>query len=267
MPRATPHFGWPTVSFEINRESQQARGLLAWWPTLGSRGTNVLREQGGRGHNGTFPGGAANPAWAQDSRRGSVLEFIANDYIPVVTITQNYTQLSWAAWVYTRQDIRQAFLGEQPGAADSAYIWLIESGHVSGGWAVDVFSGAAARQTIFSLVDPALNTWYHVAVTFDAATNLIMYINGQQLFSVPAVIANVRLTNVMTIGANDTDFVNGFIGDMRFASVVWTSSEVWRQFANPWDLYETPRRMWARSPFLPERGVYRGAWRGVLRGI
>jgi hypothetical protein len=48
--------GWvggnpPTVPFKLNECSPQARGLIGWWPALGSRGGNVWYDLSGRGIN------------------------------------------------------------------------------------------------------------------------------------------------------------------------------------------------------------------------
>ncbi len=49
--------GAPNYPFVLNRESNQAKGLVAWWPTLASKGaTNALRDLGGV-NDAAFVGG------------------------------------------------------------------------------------------------------------------------------------------------------------------------------------------------------------------
>ena len=64
-------FGRP---FRLNKHSPQARGLVGWWPTLGGGG-NVLRDRSGRGNDGAFPGGTADPTWTRDAERGLVVDY------------------------------------------------------------------------------------------------------------------------------------------------------------------------------------------------
>ena len=61
------------VDFTVNRNSMQAQGLVAWWPSLDSSGMTVMRGRVGAEGNGILS--ASNPTWATDSQRGQVLSF------------------------------------------------------------------------------------------------------------------------------------------------------------------------------------------------
>ena len=50
-----PYAGSPTGSFTLNRASRQAQGLVGWFPVLGSRFPNRLRDYSGW-HNTVTPG-------------------------------------------------------------------------------------------------------------------------------------------------------------------------------------------------------------------
>ncbi len=54
-----PHFDRPLSRppeghFTINHLSQQANGLVGWWPSLATRGGNLLRDLSGFSRHGTF---------------------------------------------------------------------------------------------------------------------------------------------------------------------------------------------------------------------
>ena len=225
----------------------------------------------GHGHGGSFPGGGADPLWATDPVRGSVLDFVTVDYVPIASLAATYTQLSWAAWVRPVTTNRQTAMGRLT-VQDAAYIWIIEPGHVSGGWAVDLYDDVLGRQFEFSLIDPVINTWYHVAVTFDAATNLIMYINGIPIMTRAVTIGNVALTASFAIGRSTDDEWEGQIGDARFAEGVWTPADIGHQLAYPWELYRTPGMALAQAisglayPIFPAQGIHSAVFGGQVVG-
>ncbi len=264
--------------FTLNRHSPQARGLVAWWPTLGSRGTNVLRDMSGRRNNGFFIGGAADPVWVATDR-GAVLDFDGNDKVNIdagQTAILNGSAITVAAWVRlrsygvvanTRQVLGDDAIGDGSiGLRVGGDGTLLNNDKLYG----QVITGAA-RDGLMGTTSLALNQWYHVVFTWRQNGNKALYVNGRQ-DNVAAAGANpIDGAQASTLFLGDDDvrgrFWDGLIGDTRIHLCQFTPGEVWHQFTEPWDLYKTPMVPRARSPFLPERGVLRGAWRGIYRGM
>ncbi len=282
MPRATPHFGWPTVSFEINRESPQARGIRAWWPFLDTRGTNLIRDTSGHGYSIAMPGGAGSPVWQNTAQRGSVLDFDgAAQYLNWGDVLDpGLSDWSWggwfrADWVAPNQS-RSLIAKSLAGNAASRWFTIFEGGNL--------FShcefAALALFSVTTAEGPYLDgQWHHVVTTVRRMGSMILYVDG---IAVDNIDVSAQAAHNMdsafllllgryndAVGGLGTLWFDGALNDWRVANVAWTAGEVWHMYApeTRWDLYKTPMVPRARSPFLPERGVYRGAWRGVLRGI
>ncbi len=278
MPRPIPHFGWPTVSFEINRESPQARGIQAWWPPLGSRGQRVLRGFA-RKINGAFPGGGNDPTWTSDAVHGSVLTYDGgSDYIPMGTGRLDMSgAITIAFWNYVAAaDVQQssAFGGF---GTDSNFDrcqahapWIDNSLYWDYG---DIFGNGriSAAYAVY------LDKWTHVALVSEGIGGAFkaIYLDGLLAASAgnsdgpsgPVVFDMGRAVLFAT------EYHIASMGDFRVYNRRLVGTEVWRLYApeTRWDLYETPMVPRARSPvvaaFLAERGVYRGAWRGIYRGM
>ncbi len=265
MPRPIPHFGWPTVSFELNRESPQARGLAGWWPTHGNRGA-LIREYVSRNY-ATFVGA---PRWIANSRLGQGLDSDASFYATIagtgrLNVTGNMTA---SFWIRTTSAVIQ----------DNVFGFYNPVGPFNGfGFAIS-FLGVAGVLSYFS---NAHGAWvssvgtindgviHHCVVVVDAG-RAYFYIDGvadsNWASAAPTAFTGGRALLARSDGASP---LIGEAWDFRLYNLAKTAAEVWRMFTELWDLYKTPMVPRARSPlaFLAERGVLRGAWRGIMRGM
>src|SRR3990172_826483 len=57
----------PTGSFTINRDSPQAKGLVAWWPTLATRGGTSMFDLSGYSQMGAI---GSDLSWSMLGERG-----------------------------------------------------------------------------------------------------------------------------------------------------------------------------------------------------
>lgn len=261
----------PVGYFTLNRESPQARGLVAWWPTLGSRGTNVLRDMAGS-TLGTFGAGATRPTWARDGVHGAVLSCDGGDAVEMATpsaaIPIGDEAYSIAAWFNTTAMLRAGIIGwgnygvnfqvnalrlNAAGGGEIIHYW----------WFSD----------LIVVVGDISGAWHHVAVTYDG-TNRVMYLDGVVIGGdIPGVAHAVPNTANFTIAetwpASDVEHWDGELGDIRVANVAWTPAEVWHMYANPWDLYKTPGLPWAQRtgvpfPIFPPQGIHSAVFGGQV---
>lgn len=79
---------------------------------------------------------------------------------------------------------------------------------------------------------PSINTWYHVAVVWDAGTNVKFYVDGTQQGS-SQTVTNSSINNTSTnlligavIGDNPTEFIDGKIDDVRVWNVARTGTQL-----------------------------------------
>jgi hypothetical protein len=252
--------GWPTGEipngpFRLNHNSPQAKGLVAWWPPLGSQG-RPLRDLSGYGDNMAFPGGTANPVWTP-SEMGYVLSYDgSDDYLSVssdhLNLTGTVTLSAWVtssrAWdwnngayigILARNTVYDNGFGlhmyEDPVLEETAiYMWTRGATFGEIGWNVEAFW--------------ATNTWYHVVGVYDG-TNSYVYVNG--------LLRNSGATPTPTSTAGDSTWIGreanasaaewpGLIGDTRVYDRVLSANEVYALWApdTRFELYQPVRRVW-----------------------
>ncbi len=239
-------FGQP---FTMNRESPQARGLVAWWPTLGSRGTNVLRDMAG-GPSSAILG--AGVSWVADARHGTALrsDEPGNGRI-VVGDFDRFEPANITLSVWRKPDIQNRAL--DGGLAKGTLF----GGPENASYSLDFHSGNS-RWAIsdgtdtFHFCNVAIpdTDWHLWTATFDGAV-MRQYLDGVEKNSTVAVVAidYTKSENRLIILGNLAGGFNplGLFGDMRMYNIAQTPSEVWQYFSKPWDLYRTPELAWAQS--------------------
>jgi prepilin-type N-terminal cleavage/methylation domain-containing protein len=142
--------------------------------------------------------------------------------IPNSAVYNPTTQVSMEAWVYT---------GEQKSAK------IIEKGDWDGqgidqdkwdGWQAGIYINGDKKYTIdWGQGQPTLNTWYHIAYTYDGS-NLRLYINGVECNSL-AVSGNLKInTRPVTIGSDGgtQKFFKGTIDQARIYNSTLTKDQI-----------------------------------------
>lgn len=266
IPR-TQRGGWPysqppNVPFVLNKGSPQAKGLVAWWPTLASRGANVLRDLAGRGINGTFPGGANNPSWVTNSGMGSALlfdrsndQYVNLDGSASLSITGELTHV---AWIYptvltaVASNVILTKRDEADGGTRGPQLDIRNTGKLSWG-----FNDGAWQEWKTTNVVLSINTLFCVVVTYREADAVVIYVNGvpkpTNVLLPPAMVTNpspylLGIYRNAGVPIANRGF-DGSIGDTRIYNRALSAAEVWQQYVNPWELYHPLiRRLFARSP-------------------
>ena len=237
--------GWPfnhppNCHFTINEQSPQARGLVAWWPTLGSRSANTLRDFSGYGRHGTLTG---DVSWTTNGEIGPVIDYPGtDDYVATVdcnAFSANTTgQLTVTAWC--KPDVtnaRQCPIGKGTG---SNYEWELRLNN-DGYWQVYFFTagGGVFLSTNSGGTYTTDLQFFTFTVDIDAP-RLTAYRNA--IAETPDTSSSGSYTNgtaAVTIGARSdlaNDF-NGTIGECRIYNRALSDAEVYSLYANPWELY------------------------------
>ena len=271
MTRRFPGRAWhpnayPHVPFTIDRDSPQAQGIVAWWPTLGSAGANVLRDFGGRGFTGTFNG---TLAWQVDNMMGAVPNYDgATTYVTtnkaLIPLTGNFTITQWFSSTNT---VTNAHLVTQYEAVipTASGRFLTEVNRVSQKYGCFHGSGAGVITSAasFSTAGPNLMVIRRAGNTFS------LFLNGVQDASTGSSDVGIQDTATwigVGRGIPNFGYFPGQIGDIRIYNRALSAAEVWQQWApeSRFDLYRPLLRRlwtvpsvagWAFNPVWDGRGV------------
>lgn len=196
----------------------------------------TLSDVSGNNLNGTLSG----PTWTTEGRFGGALTFDGvNDW---VTVPDNNaldltTGMTLEAWVY-------------PTAAGSAPFWRnVMIKERSGGESYNLYAADGANVPVAYVVRAAqtntpldakgttglpLNTWSHLAVTYDGA-NLRLYVNGTQVGTRAVSGALVTTTGPLRIGGNSIwgEYFQGRIDEIRIYNRALTVAELQTDMLTP----------------------------------
>ena len=198
-------------------------GLVAAYGFDAGSGT-TLTDLSGNGNNGTING----PAWTTAGKFGSALTFDGvNDIVNVadsnsLDLTTGMTVEAWLRPTTLGSNWRTAVLKEQ-------------SGNYMYGLYAHTGSNVPSGNAIIGGVDRdlrgtgalALNTWTHLATTYDGAA-LRLYVNGVQASSVAATGNIGTSTGALRIGGNNIwpEWFTGQIDEVRIYNRALTAAQV-----------------------------------------
>ena len=182
----------------------------------------------------------SNGATATAGRYGSAMSFdgrddatIAQNYNATLNLTNNSFTLS--AWIYPRTNGGWQMIVNKPytnGHSSPYFDWSMH--RETGSGRISAFLGCEGRQRTSNASTP-INTWTHVAVTYDGAT-LRHYINGvlDRSTAVSCAIRNdnSRRFRVGTNGAG-SETMNGMIDDVRIYNSVLSATEIGTDMSTP----------------------------------
>lgn len=252
-----PYRHFPNASFKLNRWSPQSKGLVAWWPTLGSAGAASLREWVGGLAPGVFNG---SPVWAIDPVLGSTLAMVRadNDYIDLNTTIQALApgdgSVVW--WInhaiaWNDNAARVAMWGaDDPFVPEfSAQKFIDGNLYIGFNEAADddrVVVAASATNWLQNAVNCYVLTWVSGGFTRLYHQGIEIGNNGGGT-TVRAPSGNLLLGRL----GSEAFFYEGLFGEMRLYNIAKSSTEVYQLYAKPWELYR------------PEIGRFTG-WRAPV---
>jgi glucose/arabinose dehydrogenase/mono/diheme cytochrome c family protein len=195
--------------------------LLAWWKLDETAGTTAT-DSSGNGCDGTLT--TPLPTWTSGGRSEGTLRFtgVVNQSVTIQNdASLNPTAaITVAAWV-NAIDWNGNHRVLQKGVTDNQYRLLAENGRL-------VWSIAGVGQVDIAL--PAVNTWFHVAGTYEGRT-LRLYLNGV-LVAAKTISGTIPVTaDPLYLGAKVStaiagDHLNGYLDEVRIYANALTATEI-----------------------------------------
>ncbi len=213
-------------------------GLVGAWGFDEAAGAQAS-DTSGRGNHGTISGAARAPA----GRFGAALSFDGtNDWVTVpdaasLDLSTGMTLEAWVNPAALGTAWRTALLKEHGGTL--AYALYAHDGGTGPAGYVN------ATQDLGATASPALalNTWTHVATTYDGAT-VRVYVGGVQVATRAVTGALQNGTGPLRIGGNGVwpgEFFSGRIDEVRVYSRALSAAEVAADVTRPVGPGEPPR--------------------------
>jgi len=224
---------------------------VAWWPTIASRGANVLRDLAGSA-NGVLDTGAS---WVNNAMLGHGIDLNGTTSGKITiphNANQNTATFSVSAWV--RWDSSSSSWG-------AVFFKTVSDDDSPGKWDIglmiyddgDVASAAGQLGTAFQQFDTNLvsGSLHHLALTCaGAGQTLTTYLDGIALSPTKTAGSTFESTRDILIGNSHDDAnkrpLNGAVWDVRFNAYCLSPPVIW-QMAHPptmWNLYRPQRRYW-----------------------
>ncbi len=201
-------------------------GLVAYYYMSNGSGT-TLTDNSGNSHSGTFTG---SPDWINSgsfSGSRNCLDFDASSST-YVRIADNSTlditsAMTLEAWVYptSYQDwdriiTKNWFEDKDPWLTYALILTNDDDGLESGDFVITI---SGTDYSVISSDDVPLNSWTHIAGTWDGSTMKI-YINGYLVNTTNNVTGSINSTSDdVTLGKNDNNAYNNFNGKIDEARI------------------------------------------------
>ena len=189
----------------------------------------VLIDRSGNGNHGTLVNG---PVWTTGKYGGALTFDGTNDIVTIndasaLRLTNTMTLEAWVSST-TSTGWRSVLLKEIPG--DLSYALYGNTGTNRPGVQITTTTAADAR----GAAQLPLNTWVHMAATYDGAT-LKLYLNGALVSSKAAAGTLRASTNPLRIGGNLIwgEYFKGQIDDVRIYNSVLTQAQIQTDLNTP----------------------------------
>jgi hypothetical protein len=212
----------PALSVDVSNTQQAPAGLVAAYGF--NEGAGVTTADGtGNGHLGTL----SNATWTPSGQFGGALSFNGTDALVTVSDAASLdltTGMTISAWVNptASTDWCTVVMKERP----SGLAYSLYSNNGASRPSAFAYIGAADRNANGSGVVP-LNSWSHLAATYDGAT-LRLFVNGVQVGSQAVTGALAVSTGALRIGGNSVwgEYFQGRIDEVRIYNRALTAGEI-----------------------------------------
>jgi hypothetical protein len=199
-------------------------GLVAAYGFEEGSGTSAA-DASGKGHTATVAGAS----WAAQGRFGKALQFDGvDDRVSVAdsNALDLASRFTLAAWVNPSilTGWRTVLMKE---SADGLAYALYANDNAPKPASYARIAGEGASRTTSGPSALPVNTWTHLATTYDGAT-LRLFVNGAQVGSVPATGTLLQTTNALSIGGNLVwgEHFEGLIDEVRIYNRALTAAEI-----------------------------------------
>jgi hypothetical protein len=191
---------------------------------------STVTDASGNGHTGTI----FQAAWTTSGRYGSALTFDGvNDWVTVAdsNLLDLTTGMTLSAWVHPTglSGWRMVIMKERVG--DEVYTLNANTGQNRPQIAI---VGSSGIRTVNGTTQLPLNTWTHLAGTYDGAT-LRLYVNGNQMASQVVTGAMLTSTGALRVGGNSIwgEFFQGRIDEVRIYNRALAPTEIQTDMNTP----------------------------------
>ena len=214
----------------IKAAKAQVAGLVAAYNFNEGSGTSAA-DSSGNGHTSTLTNG---PTWTT-GKYGDALSFDgADDYVNVPDAASlDLTNWTISAWIYPTSLPFVTWKTILCKGGDCTNYYLQTYGtELEGGFESPAGNWRRFRTTGATL---QLNTWYHVAFTFDDAANTgKVYISGVERFSKTETAVPVTTATPLRIGTDNWDENwSGLLDDLRIYNRALTQAEIQTDMNTP----------------------------------
>jgi phosphodiesterase/alkaline phosphatase D-like protein len=191
--------------------------------SFGEGSGTTVTDLSGHGNNGTI----ANATWTTSGKYGNALSF--NGSTSIVTIVDSSslhltTAMTLEAWVYPTA-ISAGWRDVVYKATDNYYLEATTTQGAGFPAAAGTFGSNDVQA--YGTATLALNTWSHLAATYDGST-LRLYLNGTQVGSLAQTGAITPSASPLTIGGDPIfgQYFQGMIDEVRVYSVALTPAQI-----------------------------------------
>ncbi|MFB9964331.1 LamG-like jellyroll fold domain-containing protein [Sinosporangium siamense] len=205
-------------------------GLVAAYGMEEGAGATVT-DASGQNNTGT----AVDATWDSAGKFGQALSFNGSTSVvnvadaPSLRLT---TALTLSAWVKptTLTDWRTVVAKQLSSSNGASYVLYGSNGTGPSGW----FQSGGQSSQISGPEPLAVDTWSHVAVTYDGTTARL-YVNGEQFAEVPLSGDLDDDGGAVQIGSNSVwgEFFSGLIDEVRIYNIAQTSGQIQTDMASP----------------------------------
>ncbi|WP_217630191.1 LamG-like jellyroll fold domain-containing protein [Halorientalis regularis] len=197
---------------------------VAYYPLDGD-----ANDASGNGLNGTV-----NGAQSATGVEAQALSFDGNDdYVkipddPILDITEALTLAAWVKPASDQNDYARIVSREQSGAGNRQYNLGIDANAEDPRTVVDTVSTDGVE--VSGIIPITDDQWHHVAMTFDATSEVCLYVDGIEVDDAAVSAQLVSRDSPVTIGAPahlpDKDYFTGRIDDVQIFDRALSATEV-----------------------------------------
>lgn len=239
MHRLAKRGGWPysnsvNVPFMINRQSPQARGLVAWWP-LGAGQYGMVRDVLGRFHVA-----AANSPQLVGSEQGrcTLFDDASSQWLAVSSAPVTGSPLTVTAWFRSDDfSATHCIFSMSNGDNFNYYHMILNTTPLL---QVRVRDSGDATAAVTTTAGPSLGTWHMATFVEVSSADRRIYLDGGNKGT--NTTDRSPSISTTTIGAAyQTELVwpfSGMVRDVRVYNRALFDAEIWASYVNPWELYQ-----------------------------
>jgi PKD repeat protein len=213
-----------TVTATFNAAGGPPPGLVASYGFDEGSGTTT-RDASGNGNNGTL----ANTTWTTAGKHGSALSFNGSSSVvtvpasPSLDLTNGMTLEAWVNPSSMGGSWRTVVFRERP----NGMLYALYANNGGPNRPVGQVFLANAEQNAAGTASVPVNTWTHIAATYDGSA-VRFYLNGVQKASFSVSGSLAPSTRPLKIGGNSiwNEWFRGLIDDVRVYKRALTAAEI-----------------------------------------